>query len=138
MKTLIVHRAPSWSVHSIAQTVPVSTSFVRIKLVSVPFQVMRLAGWRRVWEPRWLVISPRRHSPSASVHGSWVVLCWFNGRTDYSVCGKAWLNGAEAHVAEGNESKTLTITLQRYKPSRAQSLSRSLCVVCSGQRVQLF
>lgn len=47
---------------------------------------------------------------SASSH--FVVLNWFRSLTG-SVCGKAWLNGAEAHMSEHDGQKELTLTLER-------------------------
>lgn len=76
-----------------------------------------------MWEPRYIVVSPRRHSPSmrartgsgsSSESPDFVVLNWFRSLTDFSVCGKAWLNGAQTDVSEHDGRKELVLTLNRY------------------------
>lgn len=104
---------------------------------SLKMKVLKFAGFRRVWEERYCLITPRRHNQRMHPNDAttYMLLTWFRSSADFNVCGKVWLNGAEAVLAaQGDAGPELTLTLQRNheRPSDA------FVVTDTNQRHSLF
>jgi hypothetical protein len=86
-------------------------------------KVVRFAGFRRIWERRYCLITPRRHNRRMHPDdaATYMLLTWFRSPSDFTVLGKVWLNGAEAVLDQRDSEPELTLTLQRNheRPSDA-------------------
>ena len=53
-------------------------------------QVLKFAGFRRVWERRYCLITPRRQNQRIHPNGAttFMLLTWFRSHNDFNVCGK--------------------------------------------------
>lgn len=66
-------------------------------------QVLKFAGFRRVWEQRYCLITPRRHNQRTHPDNgaTFTLLTWFRAQNDFNVCGKVRATSAVCYQLGG-------------------------------------
>jgi hypothetical protein len=66
-------------------------------------QVLKFAGFRRVWEQRYCLITPRRHNQRTHPDNgaTFTLLTWFRAQNDFNVCGKVRVTSAVSYQLGG-------------------------------------
>ncbi len=94
---------------------------------SLAVQVVRFAGFRRIWEKRYCLITPRRHNLRMHPNDSatYMLLTWFRSPTDFTVLGKVQLDPPVViSVSLGYQSKPVALqTFTRILSGRHSALS---------------
>jgi hypothetical protein len=90
-------------------------------------QVLKFAGFRRVWEQRYCLITPRRHNQRIHPNNTatFTLLTWFRAQNDFNVCGKVCATGQCAlyprlvHMPATTACCTLPPGLSTARPTAA-------------------